>query len=194
MRISITFDTTDDLQAIHLARLLLDLQHLTVMVTALALLEEPAQAGMLPIEVAFDAPDDREDSFWKYSSLIEHRDSPLGPLTAIVDKIHKESPMTIELLLKLPKAIVSAIKNNSQTIYKRIFFHEEERTRLFLENELRREDLRKKRLENLSSAFKLAKTIPDPVLRKQFEQNLVASVRPFLDEHPPVKSLDIKNE
>lgn len=187
MIVSITFDTTEDLQSIRLARLLLDLQHLTVMVTTLASFQESVGAGVLPVELALD------DALWKYKTVIELPSDYFGPLTAFVDGISKQSPLTVDLLLKLPKALATAIKSNVQMILHRIFFGDLERTKLSLENDKLREEVIGKRLENLSSAFGLAQKILDPALRQQFERNLIGSMRPFWDEHPPVKSLDLKD-
>jgi hypothetical protein len=181
----ITFAFADrTLEAVQFARLMLDIQHLCAMTAGLASLN-----SLQPYLPSFE-----ESSSFKYSALIELPPHYFGYAGATVARIRQESPLIVELLVGVPKALAGFFKENFETIYRRFFYGDLERAKRTLELENMREDIRGKRIKNLESVFDLAQKIPDARLRRQFLQNLDSSIVPFLTEHPPIRSVDLDDD
>jgi hypothetical protein len=185
LRISIRFQNEDhDIEAVQLARLILDIQHLCAMTAGLGALN-----SLQPYLPAFQAP-----YFFKYSNVIELPPSYFEYATVTVLRIRQESPLSLELLIRIPKALAGFFKDNFKTIFDRFFYGDLERARRGLELESVREDIRAKRIKNLESVFDLAQKIPDGHLREQFVESLDSSIKPFLTEHPPMKAVELTDD
>lgn len=183
MRILIEFDTDGiDLNPISFARLMLDIQHLAIVTRALA--EDKFQSD----DIVFD---------WyrqKYSWMIEATEEDLGMAALSIVRISMGSLLVELKPKKLAQGIQKAFARAFRYIVNHLLFVDLEREKRSVENQMKREEVLEKRIENMASAWKLIKKIPDPELRETFIVSLRSSVFPFTAEHPPIKSVKVIKE
>lgn len=181
MYVEIEFDSPPDgLEATHLSRLLLDLQHLMVMATALA---RPAIRASDP---AFNV--------WirSYKGMVEANPSDLLDTTVHVALIYQQSPLKIGLYLKeISGALKARAEKVLRFIFERVFFGDLEREHRKVLIETEREDLRQKEIETLAKTFDLVEKIGDPELRKSFIGGLGSAIRPFQEDHPTIRRAEV---
>lgn len=119
--------------------------------------------------------------------------------TGIVS-IRQQSPLTFETVVRAPLRLVRRIAQNARVLYERFYFFDVERQRRILDNESTREDIIRKRIQNLDSLYDLDQKIQDPYLREQVRRHLITSVLPLdpllADDNSqqPAKMLDAKVE
>ncbi len=191
MRIVFEFDTENyDLTASHLARILLDIQHLAIVCVALA------KGSFQRDDVVFD------EFLQHYKFMVEARIDDLDDTEVSIIRIKKESPMEVEIALKkLAKVVTKNAGAMFRFVRDRIFFIDLEREKrsrendkILLENALMREEVALKKIKNASEGLDLALKIPDPNLREQLIKALTSSVIPFELDHPPLKSIKVIGE
>jgi hypothetical protein len=183
MIISLTFATESEMPLVSFGRLLLDIQHASVMIVALSRAQ-----GLSRNDIVF------RKRAWKYSNVIGMKENVFGDATAFLYRIHKDSPLQLQYLLKIPGHLFGPVRRAFQLVFERLLFGDIERTKRELDLDLQREEIIKKRIENLESAFNLAEKIPDLTLRKSFLHNLEASIRPFHQEHPEIIAFEIRED
>ena len=182
LSIDLEFDLGDSpgLEAPHLARLLLDIQHL---MTVSVVLARPAVSVFDILAVT---------RITTYKAMAEASELELGDTTAVIDRIVQESPLQIGVQLK---AIAGGLKDQTgkvlRFVFERVFFGDLQREKRGLENASLREDIRRKKIENLASTFDLAKKIPDRATREAFLESVMAAIRPFEEDHPPLKRANV---
>jgi hypothetical protein len=183
VRILLEFDTQGyELRVVAVARLLLDLQHVATMARALAV--DRLQRD----DIVFDW------YFQKYSWMIEASSEDLGLGDLSLVRINSGS-LKIEVKPgKLVQGLQKAFAQSFSYIIKNILYVDLEREKRGLDNQLKREEVLRDRLENAAKAFQLIKKIPDEDLREQFIESLKSSVLPFAMEHPPLKSAKLIEE
>jgi len=181
MYVELEFDTPPDgLEVTHLSRLLLDLQHLMVVATALA------RPRIGPSDPAVDT--------WlrSYKGMVEAGREELLDTVAHVSLIQQQSPLTIGIYLRevsgLLKSKAEAVLN---VIFERFFYGDLERERRRVQIDSEREDVRQKRIETLSKTFDLVERIGDPDLRREFVDSLDSAIRPFQEDHPPIRRAEV---
>lgn len=176
LRVQFRFDVGEDgLDAPHLARLLLDLQHLAVVAVALS------KDVILPSDVALDL------RMASYKRMIEAQADDLGQAIATIAKIQQESPLRVELLFsKIPKALIRPAAATFKFMFERIFFGDVEREKREIANARAREEVLGARIENLAAALDVARKLPSRELREEFVRGLMSSIRPFEEEHPKI--------
>jgi hypothetical protein len=180
MRVAMSFDVKrPGLSAPHLARLLLDIQHLAVNMVAIESVSRLSQDHMI-----------LDPYRQKYSVVIETKDSDFGDSLVIVDSINQQSPLWIGTLLKIARSITGSVARNYKLIYERVLFGDLERKKRILELRLMDEDRVRKRIENCGLALDLARKIP-PHLQEAFIGSLTSSLLPFFKEHPLITRLDV---
>jgi len=185
LRISILFESQDhDIDAVQLARLILDIQHLCAMTAGVSSLN-----SLQPYLPAFQT-----SFFFKYSNVIELPPSYFDYATVTIRRVRQDSPLSLELLIRIPKELGAFFKDNFKTIVDRFLYGDLERARRGLELDSMREDIRAKRIKNLESVFDLAQKIPDGRLRHQFVESLDSSIKPFLEQHPPIKAVELRDD
>jgi len=184
LRVLFRFDVGEDsLDAPHLARLLLDLQHLVVVAVALS------QDVIPPNDVALDL------GMASYKRMVEAQADDLGQATATIARIRQESPLLVELLLnKLPKLLIRPATTTFRFIFDRIFFGDIERERRMLINAGTREEILRARVETLGAALDVARKLPNRELRDQFMNGVISSIRPFEEEHPKILEAKVLDE
>jgi hypothetical protein len=124
--------------------------------------------------------------------MAEATTTELGLAQIVVSRIVQSSPLQLEVSLpKLPKELAWRAYEALKILFRRLYYGDLERKRRQLEIEDLEQDVLRKRLENWSTAVKLAEKIPDPALRGRFLQSVDFSVRPFLREHPPLLSVEV---
>jgi hypothetical protein len=175
------FDTPPDgLEGTHLARLLLDLQHLLIVAIAL---------GRPRIESSDPALD-----LWirSYKGMAEATHVQLGDTTSLVAKIVQNSPLTIGLFLtEVSGALKERAGSVLRFIFDRIFFADLERERRQAKIEAEREEIRQKRIDTLAKTFDLVEKIGDPALRASFVEGLESAIRPFEEDHPRIRRAEV---
>jgi hypothetical protein len=184
LRVLFRFDVGEySLDAPHLARLLLDLQHLIAVAVALS-------KDVIPLDdVALDL------SMASYKRMIEAQPEELGQATATIARIRQESPLLVELLLKkLPKALIRPAATTFKFIFDRIFFGDIERERRMLANAITREEILRVRVETLGVALDVARKLPGRESRDQFMRGVISSIRPFEEEHPKILEAKVLDE
>jgi hypothetical protein len=183
MHVMMEFDVeSPGLSASHLARLLLDIQHLAV--------------NMVAIEREWELPQNhliRDPYRQKYSAVIETPDGDFGDSLVIVDAISQQSPLWIRSALKIPGAMASFVANNYRLIYERVLFGDLERQKRIMELRLMNEDRLRKRIETSGLALDLLHKVP-PHLQDDYLRSLISSLLPFFNEHPVVTKLDIDED
>jgi hypothetical protein len=184
MRITFEFDT-DDLQidAIQLARIMLDIQHLAIVIHALA--EDKLNAG----HIVFD------EYKRKYKWLIEATDGELGDAELTTVGLRMESPLFVEFKTKkFAESVQKAFARIFRYVINRLLFVDLEREKRSVEIQLIREQVLEKRIKSAASALNLAKKVPDERLREELIDSLRSSIWPFEIEHPPIKSVRLIEE
>jgi hypothetical protein len=184
MRILFEFDTENyDLTASHMARILLDIQHLAIVCVSLA-------------KESFERDDVVFNEYLRhYKGMVEARIDDLDDSEVSIVRLKMESPLEVEVVLKkLAKAAVKPVADAFRFIINKIFFVDLEREKKSLENALMREEITQRKIKNASQALNLAKKIPNSHLREQFIESLTSSVMPFEVEHPPLKSVKVIEE
>lgn len=186
MRLFFEFETEDsDLHPINLARMLLDIQHLVIVLRALS------KDQLQPDDIVFDPYKQ------KYKWMIEATGDDIGDAELTINRITKESPFSILLKVKeLPERATKAFVQAYRYITNLLLI-DLEREKRSVEILLMREQVLGKRIETVSAALDLVKKFPDEQLRREFIENLKSSVLPFVTEHPPIKSVTLitdKNE
>ena len=181
MRLSVTFDVgPPGLEATHLARLLLDLQHLAIITVA------STRPSLGRADIVFDPY--KQSSKW----MAEATGEMIGDAAVTVSRITYQSPLGIELeFKKLPGRLAGRAAEILRSILNHVLFADLEREKRKVQIEDLREDVRRKRIANVASALDLMARIQDPVLRQQFITSLSSSLRPFEDEHPRMTDVTV---
>jgi len=190
IRVILQFDPeAPDIQAIPFARLLCDIQDLSLMVVILSLSEDVTRMDEILIgSIAVDPV------LQKYAAFIEMRAGAFGVAEVYLQRIEKHSPLIIEYLLKLPSVLNGPFRKAFKFIYERVLYGDLQRQKRQLEVDSRRENLLRKRIDNLSAAFDLADKIQNPRLREQFLAGLEFSITPFETEHPQITSAEVHDD
>jgi hypothetical protein len=183
MRILIEFDTDGiELHPISYARMMLDIQHMAIVCRAIA--EDRLRAD----DIVFD---------WykrKYTWMIEATEEEIGMAELTITRIDMGSLLVELTPKKLAKNMQKAFAGAFRYIANHLLFIDLEREKRSIENQLKREEVLEKRIENVAAALKLINKIPDEHLRDEFIESLRSSVLPFTTEHPPVKSVKLIKE
>jgi hypothetical protein len=180
MRILVEFDTENvELHAIEFARIMLDIQHLAIVVRALA------EDRLHPNDIVFDPYKQ------KYQWMIEAAGPDIGMAELTIVNI-TEGSLLIELEpKKVARKIQKAFTRAFRYVINHFLFVDLERQKRSVEIQMMREQLLRKRIGNAAAALGLIKKIPDAQLREEFIDSLRSSVLPFLFEHPPIKSVKL---
>jgi hypothetical protein len=192
LRVRITFASFESMPATSFARLLCDLQHLTLVVVASTIPER------MPLSSAVFDP-----ALQKYSAFIEMRPQAFGLAEVEVVLINKGSPLWIEFLLKLPRELVSPVSEAFRLVFNRLYFPELEYRRKAIAvhresiaadresigAQREAEALRQDRLRSFAQAINLEKTISDPETRALFLRGLRSSLRQLETTHPEIQDL-----
>jgi hypothetical protein len=181
MRITFEFDTDDlDLDAVHLARIMLDIQHLVIVIRALA--EDRLGAD----HIVFD------EYKRKYKWLIEATGRDLGDAELTTVSLRMESPLFVEFKTKkFAESVQRAFVRVFRYIINHFLFIDLEREKRKVEIQLIREQVLEKRIKTATSALNLAKKVPDERLREELIDSLRGSIWPFEIDHPPIKSINL---
>ncbi|HEX8141309.1 MAG TPA: hypothetical protein VF553_01860 [Pyrinomonadaceae bacterium] len=180
MKISFEFNVNGfDLHPAHLARMLLDIQHLVIICAALA--EAPLQGDNLVFDV----------NKQKYKKLIEATSDDLGEAELTVSRIKMESPLLIEVATKLREGVKKHFATAFYYVRDNILFVDLKREEMAVGIEARREEVIEKRIKNAADALNLVEKIPDPQLRNEFVAGLSRTLLSFAIEHPPIKSVNL---
>jgi len=184
MKLIFEFNTDAfDLSASHLARILLDIQHLAIVSIALA--KETLEVD----EIVFNP------YFQSYKRMIETTGEDLKEAELTILSIKKESPLIVEAALKkLSDIAKKSTKEVFLFIINKILFVDLEREKRSLENQKLREEIIEKRINNASQVLNLAQKVPNNILREQLIASLTSSIMPFETEHPPIKSITIVDD
>jgi hypothetical protein len=181
MRITFEFDSDNlQLSATHVARIMLDIQHLAIVARALA--EDKLNAD----HIVFD------EYKREYKWLIEATGEELGDAQLTTVRLRMESPLFIELETKrFAEKVQKAFVRTFRYIVNHLLFVDLEREKRSVQIQLIREQVLEKRIRTAASALNLAKKIPDEQLREEFIDSLRGSIWPFETEHPPIKSVKL---
>lgn len=181
MKITFEFDTDDlQLDAVHLARIVLDIQHLAIVTRALAEDELNADHSVF------------NEYKRKYKWLIEATGGELGDAELTTVSLRMESPLFIEFKTKkFAKSVQKAFAKTFRYIINHLLFVDLEREKRSVEIQLIREQVLEQRIKNATSALNFAKKIPDKELREELIDSLRSSIWPFEIEHPPIKSIKL---
>lgn len=183
LRVRLTFETFESIPAISLARLLIDVQHLTLVVVASQIPER------MPLSSAVFDP-----ALQKYTVFIEMRPEALGLTEVEITRINKESPLWLEFLVKVPRELVTGVAGAFRLVVNRLYFPELEYRRKTIAVEREAEALRQERLKSFAAAIEIEKNIHDPHLRELFLRGLRSSLAPFETEHPRIDKIEISDE
>lgn len=183
MKISFEFDVTGfDLHATHLARILLDIQHL----------------ALICVLLAEDRPDGRsiflEEYEQRFQGLVEATRDDLGAAELTVSRIKMESPLLIEVLMKLREGAKKSFIKTFYYIRDTLLFVDLKREEMEVGIQALKEEVMTKRIENLTAALKLAEKIPDLKLRNKFVKRLSQTLLSFATEYPPLLSVELAEE
>ena len=183
MKLKIAFDTDQqDLLATELARLLLDLQHLSIVAVYLP---RPAYS---PKDIIFDP------FLLKYEKMFLADPYILGETAPAISRIHKDSPLEIELLFKkLNSKAVQSVSGAFRFLFERVLFGDLEREKRRIENEAAYQEVLRKKLELIADAYKLSKKMP-PDQQDQFMDSLRWAIEPFERRHPPIERYEIDDD
>ena len=183
MKLKITFDTDQQaLLATELARLLLDLQHLSIIAVYLPRREYSPQ------DIIFDPYKQ------KYDWMVFADPYTLDESEAAISRIRKESPLEIELLFKrLSSEAAQGVSGAFRFLFERVFFGDLEREKRRIENEAAYQEVLRKKLELIADAYKLSKKLP-PDLQDEFMNSMRWAIEPFERRHPPIESYEIADD
>jgi len=182
VRVGLRFAVGDEgIDAIPFARLMCDLQHLSLMVVSLAMLDEYPGTDVLPTGSAVFDP-----ALQKYTVFIETRVGAFGVAEVHVVRIEQQSPTLIEFVLRIPKTLNAACVRAWKFIFERVLYGDIEREKRRADVDSMREDVLRKRLENLAAAYDLSARIQDPYLRERFLRSFESSLAPFGTDHPQI--------
>lgn len=170
--------TPRPLTAISFARLFCDLQHVSATMMALPVV------GQIPQRDVMFRP-----RAWKYSFVIELSHGELGSYEVFIPRVKQTSPLWVEVLMKVPKEVASKVAKAFRIAFQRVSYGDIEREKRLVEVDIMREERLKKRIENLAATYRLAQEIHDDEAREIFLQGLEFSLRPFFEEHPPIKKI-----
>lgn len=184
MRFELMFEVSEPgLPAAQFARLLLDLQEVAIMAHALGRLDE------------LDVNDPAlEPVAHKYEHMIAAQRGTWGEAEATVDTISQGSPLKIGLLLKVGQALRRPVAAALRLLVERVIYLDLERERRQIANDIRREDLIEKKLDNIERALKIQRRVRDPEIRRRLRFALDSTVRPFVVEHPPIVSARVQDD
>jgi hypothetical protein len=187
LRVAFTFDTEGMLSSASLARLHCDLQHLALIVLA----PEIQDAGLPGVAYALRIP--------KYSIFIEMQPGDFGLAEAYVSGLRFQSPLWIEILLKIPKELYGRVTTSFGIMRDRLLLPElEERrkqaqvSRLEIENEGALIANDAARIANLAAQIDALRKFDDPKLLELFKRSIASSLHPFEVEHPPIKQIETR--
>ena len=180
MRITFEFDTDDSqLDAVHLSRIVLDIQHLAIVTRALA------EDELTPDHIVFD------EYKSEYKWLIE-ASGQLGDAELLTVRLRMESPLFFEFQTKkLAESVQKVFARAFRYIINHLLFVDLEREKRSVEIQLIREQVLEQRIKSAASAWNLVKRIPDERLREEFINSLRSSTWPFAIEHPPIKAIKL---
>jgi hypothetical protein len=173
MKISFEFDMDGlALPPTNLARMLLDIQHLVDICAALA--DTPIQGDNVIFVI----------NKQNYKRLIEAGNDDVDKTDLVISRIKMESPLWIELVVKLPLGTTESFKIIFTYLKDHIFQVTRKRKGMSM-------TLQKQQLENITLALNINEKIPDKELQSQFKRGLDSLISSFVNEHPPIKLVDL---
>ena len=181
--VGLHFADFETLPATGFARLLCDIQHLSLVVVALQFPER------IPLSSAVFDP-----ALQKYSVFIEMRSGSFGEAEVYVSRFQKQSPMWLEFLLKLPKEIASGAASTFKIVFDRLYYPELTHRKKSIEVEREGQFLLQERLRTFELAIDIEKKITDPRLRELYLQGLRSSLEPLLTQHPEITKIDLDED
>jgi hypothetical protein len=191
VRIGLRFAISDKgIEAISFARMLIELQRLSLIVVTLGQLEQhhPVADQLLRESPIFDP------ALQTYSAFIVTRGTFFGPGEVHIVRIQQQSPMLIEFFLKVSKELSGACVKAWRFIFERVLFGDVEKEKRWVNVGIARQELLKKRLENLAAAYDLSAKIEDPRLRERFLAKLEGTLMPFGLEYPEITETTVREE
>jgi hypothetical protein len=177
------FADFETLPATGFARLLCDIQHLSLAVVALQFPER------MPLSSAVFDP-----ALQKYSVFIEMRPDSFGEAEVYVSRLQKQSPMWLEFLLRLPKEIASGVASTFKIVFDRLYYPELARRKKSIEVDREDQFLSQERLRTFELALDIEKKITDPRLRELYLRGLRSSLEPLLTQHPEITKVDLDED
>ncbi|TBC12713.1 hypothetical protein [Rhizobium ruizarguesonis] len=161
-RVRLRFQTKEFIEARDLTAIIVDLQ----MVSSLAVVA----AGVWSLGRF-------QSNFVPYSSL---------PYTAIsFSEIHFASPLGLEYVFKdLPKELATQAVKNTGEIFRRLIMPAQMEARADLKNDLLREEVKRKRLENVAMALDVFERLPPDMQKPWLDETLGLQSR--FEQHPKI--------
>jgi hypothetical protein len=176
IRLEVEFAVVEPgLPASQLARLILDLQELVITAHALARAD------------AITADDPAIDpGTHLYKRMVEVQPGTLGEAEAIVELISQASPLQLGLLIRIGERLRRPLVAALHLLAERVLYSDLERERRQIDNQIHRQELISKVLDNIERAAQIQRRVRDPRVQELLRDSLRSTVTPFLVEHPPI--------